>query len=106
MELGKITWKYIKNLKRLERHLNTNTGRVLNCKFKIKKYLNEIGEYKYEILYNNENYIANLDFMNLVFSVSLKILTMQQVFEFMYLLWLFERGELGWSLDFFNYYIL
>ena len=71
--------KIYKKLKRLERHLNTNTGRVLNCKFKIEKYLNEIGEYEYEILYNNENYIANLDFMNLVFSVSLKFLTRQQV---------------------------
>ena len=71
--------KIYKKLKRLERHLNTNTGRVLNCKFKIKKYLNEIWEYEYEILHNNENYIANLDFMNLVFSVSLKFLTRQQV---------------------------
>lgn len=71
--------KVDKNLKRLERHLNANTGRVLNCKFKIKKYLNEICEYEYKIFHNNENYIANLDFMNLVFSVSLKFLTIQQV---------------------------
>lgn len=85
--------KVDKNLKRLERHLNSNTGRVLNCKFKIIKD----NDNTFVLLYNNKKLRIdnNEDMFDLIYSVSERFLTNKELYNFaFYYDWL---GEVNWD---------